>query len=265
MRPHRARPVAIIAKDTTGLFRLDELLAGWTGVEGHAHSCRDRHVRFVSAGGAGDDAYTASLLQGIGLSSLPTHLTASFKILLAAGESFFVHTQMQHGQHGQTPILQHFFFVVFVVMVCASKRFITSFCIVGINYEVFKRSSGRMVSKVSLHVQPIDPSCAMVGKGFCPCPLEDVAGALSGKWTLTILVTIGNFSTLRFNGLLSRIPKLNPKTLSNRLKDLEGMGLISRKVYAEKPPRVEYKLTKEGAHLRKAVIPLMKWVARITK
>ncbi|MBI4448832.1 helix-turn-helix transcriptional regulator, partial [Candidatus Woesearchaeota archaeon] len=105
--------------------------------------------------------------------------------------------------------------------------------------------------------EPAAGACQMIGKGFCPCPLEEAAAALSRKWTLTVLVTIGNFTTIRFNGLLSRIPKLNPKTLSDRLHELEQMKLVARTVYAEKPPRVEYQLTRDGASLRKAVIPLM--------
>lgn len=111
-------------------------------------------------------------------------------------------------------------------------------------------------------VRPSDPSCAMVGAGFCPCPLEDAAAALARKWTLTVLVTTGNFSRLRFNEFLERIPKLSPKVLSSRLKSLEEMGLIRRTVFPEKPPRVEYQLTKEGKQLRKSVIPLMRWAQK---
>lgn len=104
--------------------------------------------------------------------------------------------------------------------------------------------------------------CRMVGEGYCPCPLEEVAGALSKKWTLSVLVTIGNFSKLRFNDLLARIGKITPKTLADRLKELEAMGLIRRKAYSEIPPRVEYSLTPEGKKLRKAVIPLMRWATK---
>lgn len=104
--------------------------------------------------------------------------------------------------------------------------------------------------------------CRMVGKGYCPCPLEGVAEALSRKWTLTILVTIGNFDKLRFNDLHARIGKITPKTLADRLKGLEAMALIRRKAYNEIPPRVEYSLTSEGRKLRHAVIPLMRWAAK---
>lgn len=103
--------------------------------------------------------------------------------------------------------------------------------------------------------------CRKTGGEYCPCPLEDAAEVISKRWTLSILVTIGNFTSVRFNYLFKKL-KLNPKTLSERLKCLEKMKLINRKAYAETPPRVEYTLTKEGIALRKAVIPLMRWAEK---
>lgn len=105
-------------------------------------------------------------------------------------------------------------------------------------------------------------SCKMVGEGYCPCPLEDVAGVLNRKWTLTILVTIGNFDRLRFCDLLRRIGKVTPKTLTDRLKELGALSLVKRQAYNEIPPRVEYSLTPKGAKLRKAIIPLMHWAVK---
>ena len=53
---------------------------------------------------------------------------------------------------------------------------------------------------------------------------------------------------------------ISPKTLSDTLKELEAEGLIKRESFAEIPPRVEYTLTKDGAELRDATIPLLKWI-----
>jgi DNA-binding HxlR family transcriptional regulator len=53
---------------------------------------------------------------------------------------------------------------------------------------------------------------------------------------------------------------INPRSLSDRLKELESAGLINKEVFAEVPPRSEYSLTKDGRDLRKAMIPLMEWV-----
>jgi len=83
-------------------------------------------------------------------------------------------------------------------------------------------------------------ACLMKGAGYCPKPLEQIAGFLSKKWTLSIMVTIGNFEKVRFNDLLQRISTINPKTLSDRLKELAKLGLLQRKAFKQIPPKVEY-------------------------
>ena len=116
-----------------------------------------------------------------------------------------------------------------------------------------------MVSKaVTLERQAQD--CKMKGvKGYCPRPLECAASFLSKKWTLSVLVTIGNFNTLRFNHILDRVEGISAKMLSNRLSELETQKLVKRTVFLEKPPRVEYELTTKGKTLYEAIIPLMRW------
>lgn len=107
--------------------------------------------------------------------------------------------------------------------------------------------------------QKLPKGCRMKGQGYCPRPLECAAAFLSKKWTLSILVTIGNFGKLRFNHVLGRIEGISQKILSERLSELEKQKLIRRTVFLEKPPRVEYDLTNKGKTLYKAVIPLMRW------
>ena len=63
------------------------------------------------------------------------------------------------------------------------------------------------------------------------------------------------------NELEKKLVDVGPKTLSDRLKELENANLIKRQAFAEIPPRVEYSLTKEGIELRKALMPLMKWIS----
>lgn len=98
--------------------------------------------------------------------------------------------------------------------------------------------------------------CKMKGNGYCPKPLEKTT-FLSKKWTLSIIVTIGNFGTLRFNDLMKRIG-ISQKTLSERLQELERYNLVVRNAFNERPPRVEYSLTRNGQKVRKAVLPLLK-------
>ncbi|MEK6808883.1 MAG: helix-turn-helix domain-containing protein [Nanoarchaeota archaeon] len=99
----------------------------------------------------------------------------------------------------------------------------------------------------------------MKGSGYCPQPLEVANSFLSKKWTISIIITIGNFNILRFNNILDKVQGITAKTLTERLNELKYLGLIKRIIYKEIPPRVEYELTREGKKLMKAIIPLIEW------
>ena len=103
--------------------------------------------------------------------------------------------------------------------------------------------------------------CAVQEYDICLCSIEGIMGILSKKWALLIISAIGNNRKLRFSELEKKLDEISPKTLADRLKELEGAGLIKRETFPEIPPRVEYSLTKEGIELRNAIIPLMKWVS----
>jgi len=97
---------------------------------------------------------------------------------------------------------------------------------------------------------------------LCFCPLEGVMEVISKKWALLIINAIGIYGRLRFNRLMEELHDISPKTLSDRLKELQAEGLIERESFAEIPPRVEYSLTKDGTELRKSVIPLVEWTIK---
>ena len=103
--------------------------------------------------------------------------------------------------------------------------------------------------------------CKMKGSGYCPQPLEVANSFLSKKWTISIIITIGNFNKLRFGEILSRVEGVTAKTLTERLKELKGLSIVKRIIYNEIPPKVEYELTLEGKKLKKALIPLIEWAA----
>jgi DNA-binding HxlR family transcriptional regulator len=84
------------------------------------------------------------------------------------------------------------------------------------------------------------------------CPVLKTADIISGKWTLLILRDLSD-GINRFSALERSLMGISPKTLSERLKGLEKAGIITRKSYAEVPPRVEYSLTDMGRDL----IPLI--------
>jgi len=69
--------------------------------------------------------------------------------------------------------------------------------------------------------------CSMKSiNGYCPKPIESLSGFLSKKWTMSIIITIGNFKTLRFNDLKKRLEKTTAKILSERLKELKREKII---------------------------------------
>lgn len=107
--------------------------------------------------------------------------------------------------------------------------------------------------------------CDPKGDEICLCPLEGVMEIISKRWAILIIGGIGNHKTLRYNEIMKLLGNISPKSLSDRLKELEKAGLVERKAFAEIPPRVEYTLTPDGEDLRKAVIPLMEWVNRMNR
>ncbi|GBE19476.1 MAG TPA: transcriptional regulator [Candidatus Pacearchaeota archaeon] len=97
---------------------------------------------------------------------------------------------------------------------------------------------------------------------ICLCPVEGIINIISKKWALLIIGTIGNNKKIRFNRIMENLGDISPKTLSDRLKELEKAGLIEREVFAEIPPRVEYSLTQDGIEVRDSMMPLMKWASK---
>ena len=98
--------------------------------------------------------------------------------------------------------------------------------------------------------------------GVCLCPVQGIIDIISKKWALLIVATIGNNQKIRYSEIREQLGVISPKTLADRLKELEGEGLIEREAFAEIPPRVEYSLTSRGEELRKAMMPLMKWASQ---
>jgi len=97
---------------------------------------------------------------------------------------------------------------------------------------------------------------------ICLCPVKGIINVLSKKWTLLIIVVIGNHGTIRFNKIMKQFEAINPKILTDRLKELEKENLVIRKAFAEVPLRVEYSLSNDGKELIDAIIPLMEWATK---
>jgi DNA-binding HxlR family transcriptional regulator len=83
--------------------------------------------------------------------------------------------------------------------------------------------------------------------------------ALSRKWALPILKNLITRETVRFNELKKLMPGITSTVLSDTLLELKHEGLISKKVYPEIPPRVEYKLTGRTRELKIILEELDEW------
>jgi DNA-binding HxlR family transcriptional regulator len=81
---------------------------------------------------------------------------------------------------------------------------------------------------------------------------------LSGKWTLMILCQLSK-RVARFNELKRTIPGITQHMLTTSLRELEANGLVKRTIYAEVPPRVEYKMTLHGRSLQPVIEALAHW------
>ncbi|MDE2578087.1 MAG: helix-turn-helix transcriptional regulator [Hyphomicrobiales bacterium] len=81
---------------------------------------------------------------------------------------------------------------------------------------------------------------------------------LDGKWTLLIVRELFG-GTRRFGELRAVLDGVSPKTLTDRLRELEQQGVVDRTIYPEIPPRVEYKLTERGKDVWPVIEALRAW------
>jgi DNA-binding HxlR family transcriptional regulator len=85
---------------------------------------------------------------------------------------------------------------------------------------------------------------------------------LGRKWALLLLKNLNAKEAIRFNELKRLMPGISSTVLAERLSELEREGLISKKIYPELPPRVEYSLTVQARELRVIFKELWKWTQR---
>jgi DNA-binding HxlR family transcriptional regulator len=90
------------------------------------------------------------------------------------------------------------------------------------------------------------------------CAVEAAIGLIDGKWKSVILFHLLS-GTLRFNEIRRHAGKITPRMLTNQLRELEQDGLITRKVYAEVPPKVEYSLSPLGRSMEGILLSLKAW------
>lgn len=93
------------------------------------------------------------------------------------------------------------------------------------------------------------------------CPVSDVIDRISDKWSLHAIIKLGLHGRLRFSELKRNIEGISQRMLTVTLKHLEQDGLVTRTVYPEIPPRVEYELTDLGRSLLEQVMKLSEWAS----
>lgn len=97
------------------------------------------------------------------------------------------------------------------------------------------------------------------------CQADVIWGVLGRTWALLILKKLAEKDITRFNEIKKAIPQISNTVLSDRLRELEEHGLITKKIYAQVPIRVEYGLTKQARDLGKVLEKLDSWVIRWRK
>jgi len=93
------------------------------------------------------------------------------------------------------------------------------------------------------------------------CGINHIANLMGSKWNLYIVWHLRS-GVLRFTELQSRMCSVNSKTITTHLRDLEKHEIITRKVYPEVPPRVEYSLTEKGLALVPIIEAMLEWGGR---
>ena len=96
---------------------------------------------------------------------------------------------------------------------------------------------------------------------FPDCPIRNILTRLCDKWSLLVIYTLNKASkeTVRFKELQREIPDISQKMLTVTLRTLEDDGYVTRSVYPEVPPRVEYALTPRTHSLLPHINALIKW------
>lgn len=94
------------------------------------------------------------------------------------------------------------------------------------------------------------------------CNVELTLDLIGGKWKPLILHHIGNSGVIRYGELKRKIPNINERVLTRVLRELESYLLIKRKIYDEKPPKVEYSPTETGQTLMTILDDLGEWGIR---
>ena len=94
---------------------------------------------------------------------------------------------------------------------------------------------------------------------FPGCPIRNVLSRVGDKWSLLVLYSLQHREPVRFKELQRQIPEISQKSLTQTLRTLEVDGFVTREVFPEVPPRVEYSLTPRALSFLPLVENMIKW------
>ena len=113
-------------------------------------------------------------------------------------------------------------------------------------------------------MEDIKTIAAVPAKELPACPVETTLSLIGDKWKVLILRDLMP-GTKRFGELKKSIGHVTQKVLTAQLRQMEASGLLTRKVYAEVPPRVEYTLTELGYSLKPVLDAMWVWGEKYQK
>lgn len=91
------------------------------------------------------------------------------------------------------------------------------------------------------------------------CPKYEVAMDIIGKKWTGLIIRVLMDGPKRFKDIKSQIPEMSDRMLTERMKELESVGIVKRNVYPETPVRIEYSLTDKGNSLKSIIHAIQDW------
>lgn len=91
------------------------------------------------------------------------------------------------------------------------------------------------------------------------CQMRNILSRLCNKWSVLILFYLKEHNTLRFGELEKLITDISPKVLTSTLRVLEEDLLISRQIYQQSPPKVEYSISEKGKIFFEKLVVFLDW------
>jgi DNA-binding HxlR family transcriptional regulator len=110
--------------------------------------------------------------------------------------------------------------------------------------------------------EPLESTRKKTSGDHTRCPLRELLTRLGDKWSMLVIIALAQAENnrLRFSELMRGVSGISQRMLTTTLRHLERDGILSRHLFPEVPPRVEYTLTERGKGLLQPVKALVTWI-----